>query len=654
MEFYTCSAAPHDTRQPETRQVVPGYARLTRGRLHGTDAKTKPTRSEYSNTESADADPGPVHGHSQLNQSRRDKRLTILVWAAIISVLTLVTLGGTVRITESGLGCPDWPLCHGRLIAPGGFHTWIEFSHRLVATVAAFFIFSALIFARKLKHSRSLTGTSLLLASILVMVEVLVGGLAVLTELPPITVTVHLGIAQLIFASLIFALVSLHLRGSTPLPQRSPLARWAVFSVVMTLATTLVGSYVVGSGASGACPDWPSCGALDNTLAWKHMVHRFVAIILLLTIGRFVWVAWAYGHSSQLRRISLIASTLLMLQIVIGAAIPWSEFGALPRILHLTLATALLGSLVAAFALTWSGYHGRLASKEPTFTSQTLDYLRLTKPPIIALLMITAFGGMFLAADGVPQPAVMLTVLIGGSLAAGGASALNHALEKDSDARMRRTSRRPVAANRVTPARALVFGIALNCIAFLIFAFGANLLSAFLSVAASVFYVIVYTLWLKRSTHQNIVIGGAAGAMPPVIGWAAVTGNVDLNSLYLFSMIFFWTPPHFWALALLIRSDYERANIPMLPVVRGEATTTRSILLHSILLVTVSLLFATLGSVGIIYLTTAFVLGSGLLWLGWRLLRDGGIRAARRLYLYSLLYLALLFGSIMTDTMLNI
>ena len=334
--------------------------------------------------------------------------------------------------------------------------------------------------------------------------------------------------------------------------------------------------------------------------------------------------------------------------------LPLIFLSSLPRILHLTLATTLLGSLVAAFYLGCSAEQHSLPSEAPRLQDQLLDYLRLTKPPIIVLLMITAFGSMFLAAKGVPQPSVMLTVLIGGSMAAGGASTLNHVIERNSDAMMRRTRRRPVASNRVTPARATVFGLGLNCVAFMIFVVGANPLSAFLSIAASAFYVIIYTLWLKRSTHQNIVIGGAAGALPPVIGWAAVTGSVDLNALYLFSIIFFWTPPHFWALALLIKSDYALAKIPMLPVVKGEATTIRSILLHSILLVTISLLFTTLGTVGIIYLATASVLGSGLLWLCWRLLRDGGVRAARRLYLYSLLYLALLFGCMIPDSILAI
>ena len=596
----------------------------------------------------------PTHGYPQIYKHDRNNGLAILVSAAIISVLALVTLGGTVRVTESGLGCPDWPLCHGSLIAPAGFHTWIEFSHRLVATVVAFFVFSATVFAYKVNRGPSHTRAALLLASILVVVEILVGGLTVLTELPPATVTVHLGIAQLIFASLMLALVPLFLPRPTPLPVGSPLLRWATLSIVMTLVTTLVGSYVVGAGASGACPEWPSCGALDNILAWKHMAHRFLAIILVLAVGRFVWVTWSYRHSKQLRCISLVASVFLLAQIAMGAAIPWSDFGALPRILHLALATTLLGSLVAAFYIGWSAEHDSLPSEAPRLQDQLLDYLRLTKPPIIVLLMITAFGSMFLAAKGVPQPSVMLTVLIGGSMAAGGASALNHVLERNSDAMMRRTRRRPVASNRVPPGRATVFGLGLNCVAFMIFVVGANPLSAFLSIAASAFYVIIYTLWLKRSTHQNIVIGGAAGALPPVIGWAAVTGSVDLNALYLFSIIFFWTPPHFWALALLIKSDYALAKIPMLPVVRGEATTIRSILLHSILLVTISLLFATLGTVGVIYLATASVLGSGLLWLCWRLLRDGGIRAARRLYLYSLLYLALLFGCMIPDSILSI
>jgi protoheme IX farnesyltransferase len=285
-------------------------------------------------------------------------------------------------------------------------------------------------------------------------------------------------------------------------------------------------------------------------------------------------------------------------------------------------------------------------------SSALADYIALTKPRIILLLLVTALGGMFLASNGVPLISLAALVLVGGTLGAGGANALNHYLDRDIDELMKRTRGRPVPGRRVKPVRALIFGIFLNILAFVILYFWVNLLAACLTLSATLFYVLVYTRWLKRSTTQNIVIGGAAGAVPPMVGWVAVTGSLDLPALYMFAIVFFWTPPHFWALSLLIKDDYAQAAVPMLPVVRGVPETTRSIMLHTIILVAITILFFTIQVLGWIYLVTAIVLGLGFLFFAWRLLAVGGIRVTRQLYLYSLLYLALIFAAIMVDSVL--
>ena len=278
------------------------------------------------------------------------------------------------------------------------------------------------------------------------------------------------------------------------------------------------------------------------------------------------------------------------------------------------------------------------------------DYLTLTKPPIISLLLVTAVGGMFLAAEGVPSLTTLLLVCAGGALGAGGANAINHYMDQDIDALMSRTAQRPVPGNRIPPYRALAFGIGLNVAAFLLLASTVNLWAAGLTLAATLFYVLVYTGWLKRSTPQNIVIGGAAGSIPPVVGWAAVTGGIELPALYLFAIVFFWTPPHFWALSLLIQRDYERAGIPMLPVVAGIERTVQNILGYSLVLVALTLLLAVTNAAGFLYLGIAAALGVFLLYLAWRLRWDQTTRRARHLYLYSLLYLALLFVGMMADS----
>ena len=280
------------------------------------------------------------------------------------------------------------------------------------------------------------------------------------------------------------------------------------------------------------------------------------------------------------------------------------------------------------------------------------DYAVLTKPPVVALLVFTALGGMFLASQGVPDAGLILAVLGGGAMAAGGANAINHYLDRDIDQLMRRTSQRPVVMGRIQPRNALAFGIALNVIAFAILALGANPLSAVLTLGATLFYVFVYTMALKRTTTQNIVIGGAAGAIPPLVGWTAVTGFMGLPGIYLFMIVFFWTPPHFWALSLLIKDDYARAKIPMLPVVVGVRETRKSIFLYTWLLGAMTLMFFATGVLGWLYLAAAILLIAAFLYYAWRLMKqpETEVKASKGVYLYSMLYLALLFVAIMIDS----
>jgi protoheme IX farnesyltransferase len=277
------------------------------------------------------------------------------------------------------------------------------------------------------------------------------------------------------------------------------------------------------------------------------------------------------------------------------------------------------------------------------------DYVALTKPRIISLLLITAIAAMVVAAQGWPGAKTVLLVTICGYLAAGGANSLNHGAERDLDQNMRRTSRRPVASGRITPARAIAFGIVLNVAAFAILATLLNLLTAVLALSGTLIYLFVYTIGLKRRTPQNIVIGGAAGAVPPLVGWAAVTGTLELPALVLFAIIFIWTPPHFWALALMIKDDYERAGLPMLPVVAGPAATKKQILAYSFVLVGVAISLAFTDVVGPVYLAIALTSGVGFLVLALRLLRSAGIDGAKSLYLYSIAYLAAVFLGAVLD-----
>ena len=281
-------------------------------------------------------------------------------------------------------------------------------------------------------------------------------------------------------------------------------------------------------------------------------------------------------------------------------------------------------------------------------------YIALTKPRIISLLVFTALGGMFLGARGVPDPLLVILVLGGGALAAGGANALNHYLDRDIDGLMGRTAGRPIVSGSIPPQHAMWFGIALNVVAFIILGAFVNILSALLTLSATLFYVFVYTKALKRSTPQNIVIGGAAGAIPPMVGWVAVTGALGLPALYMFAIVFFWTPPHFWALSLMIKDDYRRAGIPMLPVVAGVKDTKLYILLYTILLLALTLMFFTTRAVGWVYFGGSLALGIGFIYYAWRLMKRDGIEGAKAAYLYSLAYLALLFLVIMVDSLVRL
>ena len=276
------------------------------------------------------------------------------------------------------------------------------------------------------------------------------------------------------------------------------------------------------------------------------------------------------------------------------------------------------------------------------------DLVMLTKPRIISLLLVTTVAPMFVAGD--PSWWLVLVVSVGGYLMAGGANAVNMYVDRDIDDRMSRTRLRPIPSGRMAPAGVLAFGIALATAATFFLARFVNVLTAGLALAGFYFYVFVYTRWLKRSTPQNIVIGGAAGAFPPLVGWAAVTGRIDLAAVYLFLIVFYWTPPHFWALALLKQRDYGRAGVPMAPLLWGERETMRQMLWYTLILVSLTLLPAAFGAFGAVYLASAAMLGGRLLWGIARMMRAATWTAAAWwVYKYSLLYLALLFVAMVVD-----
>jgi heme o synthase len=344
----------------------------------------------------------------------------------------------------------------------------------------------------------------------------------------------------------------------------------------------------------------------------------------------------------------VLAGRLVRPRLLVPSLVALALFGAAALVegepLHAAVAALAFAATLVACAQTFRGEH-----VEP---GAWRDYVTLTKPRIMTLLLLTGACGMVVGARGLPPPGLFAATMVGLALACGGASALNHVLDADIDRLMgKRTEKRPVAAGRIEPGRALEFGLTLSAFSFVLLGSAVNVLTATLALAGNLFYVLVYTRWLKRSTPQNIVIGGAAGAVPPLVGWAAATGNLALPALFLFLIVFFWTPPHFWALALLIRDNYAEAKVPMLPVVRGERETLRQIVAYTLVLIAITLLPFAWGTFGIAYAAVAVALGLTFLGLTLRLRRRPSRGRAAFLFHYSLLYLALLFVAMALDVL---
>jgi heme o synthase len=513
------------------------------------------------------------------------------------------------------------------------------------------------------------------------------------------SVTAHLAAAMLLVGLLVYLLVRAWYPDRAVGPGASQrFTLLATFGAIATFALLLFGSNVTATSAALVFPDWPLMnGGLQaigpNTppenaaLFAAHELHRYVAAIVLLILAVVATVAWrARRERPGIARLAVAILVVYGVQIIVGGLQVLTSLAPWTQTLHVALGAVIWGG--AAGLAIWSYYaarsavpvaggvgvgptHGQeagpgpLAGDRDSLGSSVRAYVALTKPRIIELLLVTTVPAMVLATREVPGIQVLdwarLTIwtLVCGTLAAGSANAINQYLERDIDGLMARTRRRPLPADQVEPERAMLFGIVLGVVSVGLMAWTVNLLAAFLTLLAIAFYVLVYTVLLKRTTPQNIVIGGAAGALPPVIGWAAVTGNIGLPAIMLFLVVFYWTPPHFWALALRIRGDYAAAKIPMLPVVRGIAETSRQIGLYTVLLVALTLVFAVVANMGAIYLGAAVILGAIFLWRAYVLWQQGtspeaSTAQAIRLYRYSISYLTLLFAAVAIDSLVSI
>ena len=598
--------------------------------------------------------------------SERDRTglLRRLAWAGSGFALGLIVLGGIVRITGSGMGCGDhWPRCNGEWFPPLDLPTLIESSHRWVAALVSVLVFAVAAVALRRHRAEPGLRNPALLAALLLVVQVLLGAVTVKLVLPPWVVITHFANAMLLLAALL--VVALRASDSVPMPLPRPQRHGAHGLVLGTaalgLAVVLFGAQVANFDAGLLCLGFPLCNgsALPprGELGVLHWSHRALAFGFLAALGVLMAKLNRTREpgTAQVRRWAAAVLGATLVQIAVAAAMILHLLPTGLRALHLLLGTLIWAALVG---LTFhSARTPKAAAPERTGTppdragpSLAADLVTLTKPRIISLLLVTTVAPMFITPAGLPSAALVLWVVVGGYLMAGGANAINMWFDRDIDIRMSRTRLRPIPSGRITPGFGLAFGLGLAAVAFAVFWFQVNPLSAWLALGGLLFYVFVYTMWLKRSSPQNIVIGGAAGAFPPLVGWAAVTGGLDLAAIYLFAIIFYWTPPHFWALALVKQADYARAGIPMMPVVRGEARTKYEMLVYTLILLPLTVLPFFFGALGPFYGVAAALLGARLLWHCVRVLRERPVTpVAWGMYRYSLLYLALLFVAMGVD-----
>lgn len=421
------------------------------------------------------------------------------------------------------------------------------------------------------------------------------------------------------------------------------------FSVI---ALTVAGRIVTLTDAETFCKGWPVCTPTAPA-GWMKLAHISlvgIASVLMVAVFRKAW------REQRTQRDILPLTTILVVmffgQALVGAVqVTQPGAGHLVFLHRLTTWALWISLLLLVYA---SGLLIKGETEPAVFDrrQRARDFFALSKPLIVGLLLITTYGGLVIGGKQWPSFSLTLWTLLGGALAAGGSSALNQYIDRELDRNMQRTAKRPLADGRLTDAEGLAFGLGLSLVSYYILASFVNYLAALLSLAGIIYYVILYSIWLKKATVQNIVIGGGAGAIPPLVGYAAATGTLDWTAWILFAIIFMWTPPHFWALAIVRMKDYEKAGVPMMPVVRGELETRKQILIYTVELVIVTLLLPILNLAGTVYLVSSLVLGGALIYAAWAVWRQGGNKVAWRMYRWSSSYLVFIFLSIMLDAVL--
>ncbi len=601
-------------------------------------------------------------------QTQPARLLRALLLTTSIVLFLLIVLGGIVRVTESGGACPDWPTCFGHFTPPTGGSAMLDYLHRFTTVIAGFLLAASLVVAWR-SDSKNLWMRRSLAAGLWMMGGQIFLGAALSLRLFPVgqglNSGLHLALSLLILACVLVATVIAFYQDGTgdnslSLQFSSSFSRWSLVTMGGMFLLLISGAIVANAQGITTCRGWPLCDTNLSALTpggWLNLGHRIIVMGTGILVLILVYQAWR----SQRTRTPILVSTTAMGVLFFSQALLGAKMtgGLPPYLVVLHEATAVAAWAAITVQIVAVGLAGRTSQDEQAEAAEirgrkglVRDLLMLTKPVVVALLLVTTYAGMVIGARAWPSLALTFWTLLGGFLAAGGSGAINQYIDREDDHKMQRTQKRPIPSGRLTPGEGLAFGVGIALASFYIMVAMVNLLAALLSLAGIIYYVLLYSIFLKKTTVQNIVIGGGAGAIPPLVGWAAATGSLNIPSLFLFAVIFMWTPPHFWALALVRRKDYARAGVPMLPVVRGDVETRKQIFLYTIELVGLTLFLPLFGLGGSVYLIGAVLLGAWLMMAAWRVWKQGGNKLAWKMYRYSSMYLAFLFVVLMVDALL--
>jgi len=601
-----------------------------------------------------------------MTAERLDKVTRSVGLAATILIFALMVSGGIVRANEATGACPDWPTCFGQWTAPTVKPAALDYTHRAITLLAGAVVFAASGLALMNRRQSKLSRVMLLTASGLILGQSLLGrylpGWKAEGEMGG--AAIHMLLSLIVQALVLIPVVLAYYPAEKVLLHRlrfrSSYAKLTLVTVGLLLLLLTSGTVVSSLKADQACAAWPLCDGLsipDSLNGWISLFHRGVVAASGVLVTLMTWQAWRTQRTQTVVIVSATTTGVLFWSLALLGAKMVGEIPAYLLGIHQATATAIwMAAVVLAVTAEMAGRTNEQESLEAaeikTRKGLIRDLLMLTKPIVVVLLLVTTLAGMVIGAKAWPMFWTAFWTLVGGFMAAGGSGAINQYIDRYDDMKMQRTQKRPIPAGRLTPGEGLAFGVGMALGSFFLMTALVNFLAAMLSLAGILYYVLLYSLLLKKTTVQNIVIGGGAGAIPPLVGWAAATGSLNVPAMFLFAIVFMWTPPHFWALALVRRNDYARAGVPMLPVVRGEKETRWQIMIYTLELVGLTLFLPLFDLGGAIYLIGAVILGGWLLMAAFKVWKQGGNKTAWKMYRYSSMYLAFLFMVLMVDRLM--